>query len=80
VVNSTRDTGGTGPAIGGSETGIGSQLITAFVQQLGGKQESVLAAGEYHLRVLFEVLPLAMAESRQAAASAGGVEGNASSP
>lgn len=46
------------------ESGIGSQLITAFVQQLGGRQESGIAEGTYFLRVIFEVTPLSMAENR----------------
>ncbi len=48
------------------DSGIGSQLITAFVQQLGGRQESGEGDGDYVLRVMFEVAPLSMAENRQA--------------
>ena len=66
VVNSKRDRFPNAPAAAASDTGIGSQLITAFVQQLGGKQESGEADGDYYLRVTFNVSPLAMAEDRQA--------------
>jgi hypothetical protein len=46
-------------------------LITAFVQQLGGRQESGEREGAYFLRVTFEMAPLAMAENRQAPSTPG---------
>lgn len=65
VTNSIRerlpDVGQTGV----QDTGIGSQLITAFVQQLGGQQEMGESDGSYYLRVTFNVAPLAKAEHRQ---------------
>ena len=63
VTNSTRPRDGA--ATGLREIGIGSQLITAFVQQLGGDHEAGEVDGEYFLRVKFEVAPLSMAENRQ---------------
>ena len=44
---------------------MGSQLITAFVQQLGGRQVAGEADGSYALRVTFHVAPLADGENRQ---------------
>jgi two-component sensor histidine kinase len=66
VINSSRDDP-TKEASTAAETGIGSQLITAFVQQLGGRQESGSADGDYFLRVIFAVSPLSLAENRQSA-------------
>jgi two-component sensor histidine kinase len=65
VVNSTRERNT--PALGSvpPETGIGSQLITAFVHQLGGQQESSEVNGQYYLRVIFNVAPLSVAENRR---------------
>ena len=48
-------------------TGIGSQLITAFAQQLRGKYEFLASEGAYLLKVTFTVAPLSFAENRQAA-------------
>jgi|LNFM01.1.fsa_nt_gb two-component sensor histidine kinase len=48
-----------------SSTGIGTQLIMAFVQQLGGRIESGEDGNEFHLRVTFPVSPLATAENRE---------------
>lgn len=50
---------------GTSDTGIGSQLINAFVQQLGARKEMGGEGGEYHLRIIFAVSPLAKAENRE---------------
>ena len=49
-----------------ADTGIGSQLISAFVQQLGAKQEFGTSGDEYFLRVTFSVSPLSQAENREA--------------
>lgn len=46
--------------------GLGTQLIVAFAQQLGGKAERTRSNGEYRLRVAFDLRPLAEAESRHA--------------
>ncbi|AZL58539.1 sensor histidine kinase [Tabrizicola piscis] len=70
VINSSRDDP-TKEASTAAETGIGSQLITAFVQQLGGRQESGSADGDYFLRVIFAVSPLSLAENRQSADPSG---------
>jgi two-component system, sensor histidine kinase PdtaS len=66
VVNSTRDHGARVAVGVAPNTGIGSQLITAFVQQLSGKLDSGEVDGDYHLKVTFEVSPLSTAEQRQA--------------
>lgn len=79
VINSTRKRDAAAPGTGLPDTGIGSQLITAFVQQLGGRQEFGEADGEYSLRVLFEVLPLSLAENRRVPTVAGETAWNASS-
>jgi two-component system, sensor histidine kinase PdtaS len=78
VINSTRNRDAKAPAASFPDTGIGSQLITAFVQQLGGRQEFGEADGEYHLRVRFEVLPLSLAENRQIPGVEGDTTWNAS--
>ena len=65
VINSLRERYPNGPLTATVETGIGSQLITAFVQQLGGRLEVGVSGGEYHLRVLFGLSPLILAENRQ---------------
>ncbi|WP_431301104.1 sensor histidine kinase [Tabrizicola sp. BL-A-41-H6] len=48
-----------------SSTGIGTQLIMAFVQQLGGRIDSGEDDTEYHMRVTFPVSPLVTAENRE---------------
>ncbi len=65
VINSRRASDSDGRIAGTPETGIGSQLITAFVQQLAGRQESGVLDDSYFLRVTFTVSPLALAENRQ---------------
>ena len=65
VTNTTSDRLSDTAQTGVTDTGIGSQLITAFVQQLGGKQQAGEADGSYALRVTFHVAPLADAENRQ---------------
>jgi two-component system, sensor histidine kinase PdtaS len=47
------------------DTGLGTQLIVAFVQQLGGKQTATLKDDAYALKVTFRLSPLAQAEERQ---------------
>ena len=74
VINSTRPLDSSPGSQ--SDTGIGSQLITAFVQQLGGRQETAEHDGEYILRVVFEVAPLSMAENRLTQPDPGGLAGN----
>ena len=59
-----------------ASTGLGSQLILAFVQQLGGTLDATRTEGEYLLRVTFEVAPLSQAENRHAPDSPDLVEGN----
>jgi len=49
--------------------GIGSQLISAFVQQLGGRQESGMEGQDYSLSVTFTVAALADAEHRNSSAN-----------
>lgn len=66
VINSTRHHGANAPVVGAPNTGIGSQLIMAFVQQLSGKLDSGEVDGDYHLKMTFEVSPLSAAEQRQA--------------
>jgi two-component sensor histidine kinase len=66
VVNSKRDMDPVAGGFAPPETRIGSQLITAFVQQLSGKLEFGEVGGEYTLRVTFAVSPLSQAENRQA--------------
>jgi two-component system, sensor histidine kinase PdtaS len=66
VVNSKRSLDPLTTSVAAPDTRIGSQLITAFVQQLGGKLEFGEADGEYTLRVTFTVAPLSHAENRQA--------------
>ncbi len=65
VINSRRERDPNGRAPDAAPSGIGSQLITAFVQQLGGSQEFGETEGEYYLRVVFTVSPLSLAENRQ---------------
>jgi two-component system, sensor histidine kinase PdtaS len=79
VSNSTLDT----PQIVGAEgqnTGIGSQLIGAFVQQLSGRQEVIETEGTYMLRVTFTVTPLSLAENRLVQDTQDTADWNASSP
>jgi two-component system, sensor histidine kinase PdtaS len=66
------------PMRAASDTGIGSQLITAFVQQLGGRQESGEVDGTYFLKVMFGVSPLALAENRQVPQNSDATEWNTS--
>lgn len=52
------------------DTGLGSQLIGAFVQQLAGQMETDTSQGRYRLRMRFRIRPLNEAELRhQEAAS-----------
>lgn len=46
-------------------TGLGTQLITAFVQQLGGRQDSAATEHSFSLSVTFGLSPLSFAENRQ---------------
>jgi two-component sensor histidine kinase len=71
VINSTREREPNAPLTGAPDIGIGSQLITAFVQQLGGRQESGEKDGTYFLKVTFAVSPLSLAENRQMPVNAG---------
>ena len=80
VVNSLRERDPNTPVSGALETGIGSQLITAFVQQLGGRQDSGEVGEDYFLRVTFTVSPLFLAENRQDPWIADDTEWNASGP
>lgn len=65
VINSRRVADPNAAVTGVPDTGIGSQLITAFVQQLGGRQESGVLDDGYFLRLTFTVSPLALAENRR---------------
>ncbi|MGV8984719.1 MAG: sensor histidine kinase [Cypionkella sp.] len=65
VINSRLDKDHNAPVNEMQDTGIGSQLITAFVQQLAARQESGISGDEYYLRVTFVVSPLSQAENRQ---------------
>ena len=78
VINSWRERDANPAVLGVPDHGIGSQLITAFVQQLGGRQEFGKSDGEYYLRVIFEVSPLSMAESRRSPDTVGDKPWNAS--
>ncbi|MGD9916545.1 MAG: sensor histidine kinase [Paenirhodobacter sp.] len=51
----------------GEGTGLGTQLLQAFVQQLGGKLAIAQVPGEYLLTVDFALRPLAEAEERRSA-------------
>jgi len=77
VINSRRDPGATLPGGATLSAGIGSQLIMAFVQQLGGKLDTGLTEGEHHMKVTFEVAPLSTAEHRQASLTFDAAERNA---
>ncbi len=55
------------PAPPGSNTGIGTQLMGAFVRQLGGTQTTTDDKGDFALRVMFPLTPLVAAEYRQSA-------------
>ena len=48
------------------DTGIGWQLITAFVQQLSGKQDVAVTDDQHDLTITFHVTPLDQAENRSA--------------
>ncbi len=50
-------------------TGLGSQLLDAFAQQVGGAVEVDTDAGEFRLSVAFDLRPLDEAEARHAPAS-----------
>jgi two-component system, sensor histidine kinase PdtaS len=80
VVNSRRQRDPASPPTGSPETSIGSQLITAFVHQLGGRQESGELKGQYYLRVTFSVSPLSVAENRQSPEVSDVAAWNASAP
>jgi two-component system, sensor histidine kinase PdtaS len=80
VVNSLRIRDPDAPVPGVPEPGIGSQLITAFVQQLGGAQEAGAVDEGYSLKVTFAVSPLSLAENRQAPMVADDTGWNASGP
>jgi two-component sensor histidine kinase len=56
VVNALAD--GALPDEAGTGTGLGTQLVDAFVQQLGGTVERATEAGDYALRVVFPVQKL----------------------
>ena len=80
VVNSAQQRDPNAPPPNAAETGIGSQLITAFVQQLGGRQEAGTESGTYYLRVVFNVLPLHLAEDRRAVQVEDVIGWNSSAP
>jgi two-component system, sensor histidine kinase PdtaS len=80
VVNSLRIRDPDAPVPGVPEPGIGSQLITAFVQQFGGAQEAGAVDEGYSLKVTFAVSPLSLAENRQAPMVADDTGWNASGP
>lgn len=75
IVNSRRIPESGEPNLGAPEIGIGSQLIAAFVQQLGGRKEQGDTEGDYFLRVIFNVAPLSMGENRLAPAESDSEEG-----
>lgn len=52
------------PPHGQDSTGLGSQLLGAFVQQLGGTIESGVSDDTYHVSVPFALRPLSEAEAR----------------
>jgi two-component system, sensor histidine kinase PdtaS len=64
VVNSTRTSSEVKAGAGPEDAGMGSQLITAFVQQLGGRRQVAETDGEYSLSVSFAISPLSTAENR----------------
>jgi two-component system, sensor histidine kinase PdtaS len=64
VTNSKRTRPVTDLNLGAADTGIGSQLITAFIQQLGGRKDISEAEGTYGLKVTFAITPLSAAENR----------------
>jgi two-component system, sensor histidine kinase PdtaS len=53
------------PDVPGVDTGLGTQLIVAFVQQLGGRQETSSTEDEYALKITFRLSPLTQGENRQ---------------
>jgi two-component sensor histidine kinase len=52
------------PLVGDTGTGLGEQLIRAFVQQLGGTIDRGLADGHHRVTVTFPVIPLSHGEER----------------
>jgi two-component sensor histidine kinase len=62
VLNSAAAEGGA--SVSGGGTGLGDQLIRAFVQQLGGTLERGVADGLYRLSVSFPLSPLTDGEER----------------
>lgn len=65
VINSHMPHGDQTPDIVNVNTGLGTQLIGAFVQQLGGLQETFSTDDSYALKITFRLSPLAQAENRQ---------------
>ena len=80
VINSYRERDSHSAAQVAPNPAIGSQLISAFVQQLGGSQESGLDGKDYFLRVTFTVAALSDAEHRNSFANADSDEWNAPAP
>jgi two-component system, sensor histidine kinase PdtaS len=80
VANSMTSAAAAAAATGAAVSGLGSQLVMAFVQQLGGQQETGVRDGKYYLRVTFALTPLSLAENRQAAQVSDDGRGNASRP
>ncbi len=80
VTNSRREREVTLVPVSTPDTGIGSQLITAFVQQLGGRHEFGLVGAEYTLKVTFAISPLSTAENLHAPDAALEKDWNPSAP
>lgn len=66
VVNSA-NAAASAPLVGDTGTGLGEQLIRAFVQQLGGAIDRELAGGLHRVTVTFPVSPLSHGEERASA-------------
>ena len=66
VANSRRPDAAPFGDVAAQDTGIGWQLITAFVQQLSGKQDVAVTDDQHHLTITFHVTPLDQAENRSA--------------
>ncbi|MCJ8140747.1 sensor histidine kinase [Falsirhodobacter halotolerans] len=66
AVLQVRNTLGPIPATPGTSegTGLGTQLLTAFAQQVGGRLDTETTEDMYTLRVVFEVRPLNEGEAR----------------
>ena len=47
------------------DSGLGTQLITAFVQQVGGRKVITATETSYSLKVFFAISPLVQAENRE---------------